>query len=129
SLTLLFNTPPPTNIYTLSLHDALPIFHGAARETIWRQSDLWEGWLPRRSDRADARAGNGLLRDRRRRSRARDDADRGDRRGRLGGTDARVPLEVPRQGFRAADRRDRRARQLALPRRTGTCQSEAGGTH
>src|SRR5205085_11777451 len=84
SLTLLFNTPPPTNIYTLSLHDALPIFHGAARETIWRQSDLWEGWLPRRSDRADARAGNGLLRDRRRRSRARDDADRGDRRGRLG---------------------------------------------
>jgi fumarate hydratase subunit alpha/L(+)-tartrate dehydratase alpha subunit len=33
--------------------------------------------------------------------RARDDADRGDRGGRLGGAHARVPLEVPRQGLRA----------------------------
>ncbi len=33
----------------------------------------------------------------------------------LGRADARVPLEVPGQGLRPADRRDRRARQLALP--------------
>src|SRR5439155_21539878 len=27
SFTFFFNDPPPTEIYTLSLHDALPIFH------------------------------------------------------------------------------------------------------
>ncbi len=65
---------------------------------------------------------DGLLRDRRRRGRARDDADRGDRRGDVGGADARVPLEVPRQGLRPAHRRHRRARQLALPRRPGAAR-------
>ena len=53
--------------------------------------------------------------------------DRGDRGGRLGGADARVPLEVPRQGLRAAHRRHRRARQLALPRRPGGGAGEAEG--
>ena len=45
----------------------------------------------------------------------------------LGGADARVPLEVPRQGLRPADGRDRRARQLALPRRPDQGQGETGG--
>jgi hypothetical protein len=62
-----------------------------------------------------------------RRRRARDDADRGDRGGRLGGADARVPLEVPRQGLRPADGRHRRARQFPLPRRPGRRAQEAGG--
>ena len=97
-------------------HGAL---HRAARRALRRARDLRQGRLPRRGDRADAAARDGLLRDRRRRGRARDDPDRGDRGGRLGGADARVPLEVPRQGLRPAHRRHRRARQLALPRRPG----------
>ena len=93
--------------------------HRAARRAVRRARDLRQGRLPRRGDRADAAARDGLLRDRRRRGRARDDPDRGDRGGRLGGAHARVPLEVPRQGLRPAHRRHRRARQLALPRRPG----------
>ena len=45
----------------------------------------------------------------------------------VGGADARVPLEVPRQGLRPAHGRHRRARQLALPRRADARQGEAGG--
>jgi tartrate dehydratase beta subunit/fumarate hydratase class I family protein len=46
----------------------------------------------------------------------------------VGGAAAlRVPVEVPRQGLRAADRRDRRARRLAVPRRPGPREVEAGG--
>jgi tartrate dehydratase beta subunit/fumarate hydratase class I family protein len=37
------------------------------------------------------------------------------------------PLEVPRQGLRAVDRRHRRARQLALPRRPGPRPRQAEG--
>src|SRR5438874_2430776 len=59
--------------------------------------------------------------------RARDDADRGDRGGRLGGADARVPLEVPRQGLWSPHRRHRRPRQLALPRRAVRRPGEAEG--
>ncbi len=94
-------------------------------EQLRRPRDLRQGRLPRRGDRADAAARDGLLRDRRRRRRARDDPDRGDRGGRLGGAHARVPLEVPRQGLRPAHRRDRRARQLALPRRPGRGQTRS----
>ena len=89
----------------------------SARSTACARSAARAASRTRRSSRCAAR--DGLLRDRRRRGRARDDADRGDRGGRLGGADARVPLEVPRQGLRPADGRDRRARQLALPRRPG----------
>ncbi len=53
--------------------------------------------------------------------------DRGDRGGGLGGADARVPLEVPRQGLRAAVGRHRRARQLDVPRRPRAGDEEAGG--
>ena len=81
-----------------------------------------KGGLPDEAIEPMQRLGHGLLRDRRRRGRARDDADRGDRGGRLGGADARVPLEVPRQGLRPAHRRHRRARQLALPRRPGAAR-------
>ena len=101
--------------------------HRAARRAVRRARDLRQGRLPRRGDRADAAARDGLLRDRRRRRGARDDPDRGDRGGRLGGADARVPLEVPRQGLRPAHRRHRRARQLPLPRRPGSGQREAEG--
>ncbi len=47
----------------------------------------------------------------------------------VGGADARVPLEVPRQGLRPAHRRHRRARQLALPRRPDPRQRQAEGAH
>ena len=94
---------------------------------VRRPRDLRQGRLPGRGDRADAAARDGLLRDRRRRRRARDDPDRGDRGGALGGADARVPLEVPRQGLRPAHRRHRRPRQLALPRRPGERPGEAEG--
>ena len=63
---------------------------------------------------------DGVLRDRRRRGGARDDPDRGDRGGRVGGPHARVPVAVPREGLRPADRRDRLPRHLALPRRPGS---------
>jgi hypothetical protein len=43
------------------------------------------------------------------------------------GADARVSLEVPRQGFRAADSRHRCPRQLALPRRAVRGPGEAEG--
>src|SRR5262249_62389576 len=33
---LLFNATPPTEIYTLSLHDALPICHRAGRRVVLR---------------------------------------------------------------------------------------------
>jgi hypothetical protein len=69
----------------------------------------------------------GMVYHRRWRGRARDDADRGDRGGLLGGAHARVPLEIPCQGLRAAHRRHRRARQFAVPRRPGAREEEAGG--
>ena len=78
-------------------HGAL---HRAARRAVRRARDLREGRVPGRGDRADAAPGDGLLRDRRRRRGARDDPDRGDRGGRLGGAHARVPLEVPGEGLR-----------------------------
>ena len=98
-------------------HGAL---HGGARLAVRRPRDLRQGRLPGRGDRADAAARDGLLRDRRRRGGARDDPDRGDRGGRLGGAHARVPLEVPRQGLRAAHRRHRRPRRA---RSTATCRT------
>ena len=103
-------------------HGAL---HRAARRAVRRPRDLRQGRLPRRGDRADAAPRDGLLRDRRRRGRARDDPDRGDRGGRLGGAHARVPLEVPRQGLRPAHGRHRRPRQLALPRRPGAAPTRS----
>src|SRR6266498_1736176 len=107
-------------------HGAL---HRAARRAIRRPCDLRQGRLPRRRDRADAQVRDGLFRDRRRCRRARDHADRGDRGGRVGGADAGVPVEVPRQGLRPADRRHRRARELALPRRAGRSEETTGGNH
>ena len=58
---------------------------------------------------------------------ARDDPDRGDRRGGLGRPDAGVPVAVPRQGLRTADGGHRRARQLGLPRRPGGGPQATGG--
>src|ERR671922_351468 len=98
-----------------------------ARRPVRRARGLRQGRLPGRGDRADAAARDGLLRHCRRRGGARDDADRGDRRGCLGGAHARVPLEVPRQGLRPPHGRHRRPRQLALPRRPGSSPKEAGG--
>src|SRR5438034_1799899 len=37
SVLLLFNPTPPTDIYTLSLHDALPILPPAARPSLARE--------------------------------------------------------------------------------------------
>ncbi len=68
--------------------------HGRARLAVRRARDLRQGRLPGRGDRADAAPRDGLLRDRRRGGCARDDSDRGDRGGGLGGAHARVPLEA-----------------------------------
>src|SRR5262249_45590775 len=98
-----------------------------SRLPVRRPRDLRQGWLPGRGDRADGAARDGLLRDRRRGRRAGDDPDRGNRGGGLGGAHARVPLEVPREGLRAAHGRDRRAGHLALSRGPGPSQGEVGG--
>ena len=112
------------DFHDLGAHGAL---HRAARFAVRRSRHLRQGRLPRRRDRADANARHGLLRDRGRSGRARDHADRRDRGSRVGGAHARVPVEVPRQGLRTADGRNRRARQLALPRRPGGGEATTGG--
>src|SRR5690606_41574200 len=44
---LFFNAPPPTELYTLSLHDALPIYPGAQRRRP-RVQPRHAGGAPRR---------------------------------------------------------------------------------
>src|SRR5205823_11710357 len=43
-LTFFFTDPAPTEIYTLSLHDALPIFFFSARPGTVGSSDIWAAW-------------------------------------------------------------------------------------
>src|SRR6266508_3539060 len=73
-------------------HGAL---HRAARPRLRCARDRRQGRHAGRGNRADAPPRDGLLRARGRRGGARDHADRGDRGGRLGGADARVPLALP----------------------------------
>src|SRR5690349_24205155 len=56
-----FNDPPPTEIYTLSLHDALPIW-ATSRTTTWmkRRSGAW--WRRRAERRPRSPSGSARAR-------------------------------------------------------------------
>src|SRR3712207_8809061 len=58
-----FNTTATTEIYTLSLHDALPIFRGRARRTRQRAGRAAGGLPGQRVGRPAAAGGRGAVRD------------------------------------------------------------------
>src|SRR5207244_13616283 len=46
---LLLHSTPPTELYTLSLHDALPIYSTRGARTAWASAIRVESWADRRS--------------------------------------------------------------------------------